>query len=156
MNIKYYLKDIQVNEYTDKIKSIIATIRYKGTIFEGISQTAPEDIENYSYFFGCSLAEMKAVLSAVKWERRKLKSQIKVKENFLKAAMNCKNFDKNSDTAKTLFHLLNIDKKNLRLLTITREQIKEDIKNLIDMQEEKNKRVDNLLKKRAAAAENNQ
>lgn len=153
MNIKYYLKDVWTDENSKDTNAIIS---YKGRIFSGHAFMHPEDKEKYSYLFGCSLAEMRAVLAAVKNEIYKLRYQIKIKEDFLKTTRNCKNFDKESSTAKTMFHLLNIDKKNLRLLTITREQIKEDIKNLIDMQEEKNKRVDNLLKKRAAAAENNQ
>jgi len=143
MKFNYYLKDIQVNN-----KNTYATILYKGYYFMGEAILHEHDFDKYSYIFGGTLAEMRAVLNAVTAELEWTSADLKTKENFLKAAQDCKNFDKNCASIKTLYHFINLDKKKVASLKSLKKQMKAEIKNVIDMQEEKNKRVEKILEKK--------
>ena len=93
------------------------TVQHLGEIFEGEAWGHPEDKDNWSEFAGCSYAETRAMISALKWERRNAKEKADQSIDFLKSCQCYKNFDKDSETAKVLYRQINQRVKKVNDLT---------------------------------------
>ena len=148
---KYYI--VNIIEQPDRNKILdndyiltLVTIDYKGKIFEGESYCHKND--KYSYVFGGSLAEMRAVYHALQWETSKNKEYYDNLSKFCKSAMQQKNFDKESETAKAIFHQLNIAKKNWIKSKVEKNLTYDAIKEMINEQEKKVARVEELIKRK--------
>ena len=102
----------------DKLdNSTYVYISHKGYDFVGRSRCHPDDVENFSDIVGGTYAEMRATIKALKFNRKLAKQEYKVCENFVKACLGYKNFDKESPTARAIFRQLNRKKKSIQAIT---------------------------------------
>ena len=85
--------------------------------FFGTAFLHPDDKENASEYAGCALAELRAQIKALKYERKLAKKKADQAIDFVKACECYKNFDKNSDTAKVIYRQLNRRIKKVNDLT---------------------------------------
>lgn len=92
------------SEYTDGIS--IVKLNHLGKEFTGVAITHPEE-ENPSEYFGGRLAETRAEVEALKYERRLLKEKTDAMIDFVKSCENYAKFDKDSVTAKMMYRQLN-------------------------------------------------
>ena len=67
------------------------TIEYKNERFTGLASKHPDD--EWSEFFGCEIAEVRAKIKAAKWEFRNKKKEYKNYENFVKS-LHLLNYDR--------------------------------------------------------------
>ena len=83
------------------------TVEHMGMHFIGTARLHPDDEPYASEYAGCGIAESRAVIAALKHERKIRKNQCEECRKFVKACMGYKNFDKESPTAKAIFRQLN-------------------------------------------------
>lgn len=83
------------------------TVQHLGEKFKGYASGHPDDKENWSEFAGCSYAETRAMIDALKYERKLAKQKADDAIDFLKSCECYKNFDKDSETAKVLYRQVN-------------------------------------------------
>ena len=82
-------------------------MQHLGIKFIGTAKLHPEDKENASSYEGCFIAENRAIIEALKYERELLKRKSDEAIDFIKACECYKNFDKESLTAKTMYRQIN-------------------------------------------------
>lgn len=87
------------------------------TRFYGNANVHPDDINNASEFAGCILAEMRAQVKALKYERKIAKEEAETCRKFIRACECYKNWDKESQSAKILYKQLNYKIKRVNKLT---------------------------------------
>lgn len=80
----------------------MVVIEHKGKTFVGTSTAHPEE-PCVSSFFGCEIAELRAEIAALKYERKILKQKSDAAIDLLKSCECYANFDKDSPTAKVLY-----------------------------------------------------
>lgn len=102
--MQFISSDYEVNE-REAISAV--TVQHLGKKFDGYAWGHPDDKENWSEFAGCSYAETRAMIEALKYERKQAKEKADAAIDFLKACECYKNFDKNSETAKVLYRQIN-------------------------------------------------
>lgn len=81
-------------------------MQHLGVKFSGKAQRHPEDELN-SNFIGCEYAEIRAIIKALKYERKLAKMKSDEAIDFVKACECYKDFNKNDPTAKVLYRQLN-------------------------------------------------
>lgn len=81
------------------------TVQHLGKKFIGSAYVHPEE-EYPSEFAGCTYAEIRAEIEALKYERSLAKNKADMAIDFIKSCKCYKNFDKDSDTAKVLIKQL--------------------------------------------------
>lgn len=95
-----------INSETNKDYGFSAVVvENKGYTYWGTARLHPDD--EWSEFFGCRLAEMRAKISALKDEHREAKARCEECRKFVEAVKQYKNFDSESPTAKAMFRQLN-------------------------------------------------
>lgn len=82
-------------------------MQHLGIKFIGTAQIHPDDWENASSYEGCFIAESRAIITALKWERKLAKTKADEAIDLLKACESYKNFDKENPTAKVLYRQIN-------------------------------------------------
>ena len=96
-----------IDAYYDKETGISKVImQHLGRRFLGKAQCHPEE-EKPSEFAGCSYAEKRATIKALKYERKLAKIKSDMAIDFMKSCEAYKDFDKESPTAKVLYKQLN-------------------------------------------------
>ena len=96
------------DSYYNKSKGYAhVSVQHLGKVFEGEAWGHPEDKENWSEFAGCSYAETRAMINALKYERTIAKQKADDAIDFLKSCKCYKNFDSESETAKVLYRQIN-------------------------------------------------
>ena len=95
----------------------IVTLKYLGEKFVGFAKVHPDDKDNASEFTGCTYAETRAYIKALKHERNKLKEEAEICRKFIKACSCYKNWDPESPTAKAAYRQLNRRIKKVNDLT---------------------------------------
>lgn len=99
---------ISSNYEVNEIEAIsTVTVQHLGKKFDGYAWGHPDDKENWSEFAGCSYAETRAMIEALKYERKLAKEKADAAIDFLKSCECYKNFDKDSETAKVLYRQIN-------------------------------------------------
>lgn len=83
------------------------TMQHLGVKFTGTAQIHPDDWENASSYEGCFIAENRAIILALKYERYLAKKKSDEAIDLLKACEHYANFDKDSPTAKVLYRQVN-------------------------------------------------
>ncbi len=97
-----------VDSYYDKGSRIsIVGMLHKGHIFKCHAYIHPDDVDKASEFAGCSYAETRAYIKALKYERKLLKDEAETCRKFIKSCECYKNWDKESPTAKAAYRQLN-------------------------------------------------
>lgn len=100
-------------------------VKHLEKIFLGRAFAHPEE-ENPSEFVGCEIAERRAVIEALKYERKIAKEELKKYQNFVKACECYKDWNKEDPSAKVVYRQLNRKIKRINDLT-------EEIKNCEDL-----------------------
>lgn len=138
--------------YSESFEKSYATVEHSingiKQRFEGISKVHPEE-EHASKFTGCRYAEMRARIKAYKAERAALIIKCDECRKFIKACGQCKDWDKNSATAKVAYRQLNKKINHINHLTNVINQLEWDLKIAIRQQETVSKK---LADKRAMTA----
>ena len=92
-------------EYDGGVTTVV--MEHMGKEFSGKAKTHPDDMENMSEIMGGKIAEARATIKALKYERQIEKEKCEECRKFLKACQGYKNFDKESPTARAMFRQLN-------------------------------------------------
>ena len=103
------------SEYHNGCATVL--IKHLKKEFIGHAYVHPDDEKNASEFAGCTLAEMRAQVKALKYERKIAKEEAEICRKFIKACACSKDWDKNSESAKIVYHQLNIKIKKVNKLT---------------------------------------
>ena len=102
--------------YDSKTGYSTVTIEHMGKRFFGTASLHPDDKDRASKYAGCSYAETRAQIRALKYERRLAKKEAEEFRKFVKACEQYKNWDKNSPSAKIVYRQLNIRIKKVNKL----------------------------------------
>ena len=81
-------------------------IQHLGKKFVGTARTHPEET-NKSTYFGCQLAEIRAEIKALKYERTIAKQKSDDALDFIKSCQNYAKFNVGDDSAKVMYRQLN-------------------------------------------------
>lgn len=95
----------------------LVIIKHLKNRFYGTADVHPDDENNASEFAGCILAEMRAQVNALKYERTLAKKEAEICRKFIKACESTKTWNKESQTAKIAYHQLNCKIKRVNKLT---------------------------------------
>jgi len=98
----------------DEVSGIsVVTMQHLGKKFNGSAKIHPEE-KNPSKYAGCRLAEIRATINALKYERELLKNKADMALDFIKSLECYADFDKESNESKLMYRQLNkrIDKVN--------------------------------------------
>ena len=98
----------------------------------GCAQLHPDDKDIESEFFGCSLAEGRAVKYYYMDKIREKKKEIKVLENLIKSLEQLKDYNKKCHEARFIRKTYYIKQKELKQLQTIVENIEKSMKNSID------------------------
>jgi len=118
--MKYY-----TSNYNPEYNVANVWVQHLGHIFNGAAHTHPQE-ENPSEFVGCEIAERRAVIKALKYERNLAKENLKKYQDFVKACECYKDWNKEDPSAKIVYRQLNRRIKQVNDLT-------EEIKNCEDL-----------------------
>lgn len=114
--------------YEDGAKTVVF-MEHLGRTFKGVSVCCEEDLKHYSKIRGGRIAEEKATIKALKYERKIEKEKCEEIRKFIKACQGYKNWENDSFTAKVIYRQLNrriakvdkiTDEINSRLETLQR------------------------------------
>ena len=129
----------------------IVVLKYKNMRFTGKAYKHPND--DWSEFFGCELAEIRAKIKAAKWEYNRKKEEYKNYENFVKSLECYKNFDPESPTAKVIYRQLNQRKKELYIAKSRINTLKNSIPMMIKNRELFQQKIAMIKEKRKSGQE---
>lgn len=102
--------------------------KYGGCCGFGSAHCHPDD--DFSYYFGCELAEIRAEIDVLKGRKSLLKEDIKTIRNFIKAMSCDKRFDNDSSTAKAMWRQWNVMLKQEKQIDIEIEHRQRKIKDM--------------------------
>ena len=114
--------------YTPDYGESFVEMQHLGVKFFGSANCHPEDKKNASEYAGCALAELRATLAALKYERKFAKMKSDEALDFVKACEGYAKFDPESDTAKVMYRQLNRRIKRVNDLTDQINDLLEKIK----------------------------
>lgn len=117
------------------------TILEKGKYYTGRAKLHSEDSKNWSEYTGCRYAETRAMIQALKYERKKKKAACEECRKFVKAVSQYKNFDKNSSTAKAMYRQLNRRIKEINKITDQINKMELELRITIRNQDSINKKA---------------
>ena len=110
------MRFINANYDKDLGKSI-AIVEHNKQFFTGVAKAHPDDKEHASEYRGCSLAETRAMIAALRDERKKLVKETETCRKFIKACSCHKNWNKEESSAKIAYHQLNVRIKAINKLS---------------------------------------
>lgn len=93
------------------------TMQHLGVKFIGTAQVHPDDWENGSNYEGCFIAENRAIILALKYERYLAKKKSDEAIDLLKSCQCYKDFDKENPVAKILYRQVNQRIKKVNEIT---------------------------------------
>ncbi len=117
--------------------------------FKGIARLHPEDADRASELVGGRIAETRATIAALKYERKLSKEESEIIRKFVKKCEEYKNFDKTSPTAKAMYKQLGLKIKKVNQLAdiindlmihLQREIVRRDV--LLNKRKETKDKVD--------------
>ena len=95
------------SKYIPETGISVVTIEHMGVLFYGHAYAHPEDKDTANEYVGCTYAEIRAEIKALKYERKILKDKCEECRKFIRACEGYKGFDKSSPTARALYRQLN-------------------------------------------------
>ena len=104
-----------------------AEVEHLGKHFFAIAKCHPDDMPEVSKFAGCGYAETRAIIKALKWERKKKMQECEVIRKFVKAVGQYKNFNSEDPSAKAMYRQLNRRIKEVDAIT---DEINKEMQNL--------------------------
>lgn len=108
----YFLDSYRYGENSETCEVVI---QHRGKRYTGCSRRHPDDQDRP--LLAGRLAEMRAEIAALKEERNAKKAECEAVRKYLTACQQTKEFDKNSDMAKIMFHQFNLRVKEVNALT---------------------------------------
>ena len=105
------------SSWFDGKKKTVVEVMHRGKKYQGIARVHPDDDGRASEYTGGFIAETRAMIAALKEERKALKEECEACRKFVRACTSYKNFDKDSPTAKAVFRQLNRKIKRVNELT---------------------------------------
>ena len=105
------------SSYNSETGESKVVMQHLGVKFVGTAKVHPDDWENASSYEGCFLAEQRATILALKYERYLAKKKSDEAIDLIKACGCYKNFDKESPTAKAIYRQVNRRIKKVNDLT---------------------------------------
>lgn len=130
------------SSYCEKTGVSTVTIQHLGVKFIGIAKLHPDDRDHASRFEGCWLAEQRAIILALKYERYMAKKKSDEAIDFLKSCECYSNFDKDSPTARSIYRQVNRRIKKVNDIT---DKINDTLK-CIEIHQNNRKIVLNAIK----------
>lgn len=116
-----------LNSYWREPNMSIVEIEHLCGFFRGVAKVHPDDEDMKSSIIGYEIAETRAKIKALQYERRLEKEKYKECQDFVKACECYKDFDKSSPTARIMYRQLNRRKRKIGSLTATIKSLKEGI-----------------------------
>ena len=95
----------------------IVTLQHLDKNFTGFAKVHPDDENTATEFAGCTYAESRAYIKAMKYERNKAKEEAEICRKFIKACEGYKNWDPKSPSARAAYRQLNRKIKKVNELT---------------------------------------
>lgn len=83
------------------------TVQHRGEKYDGTASLHPKDEDKASNYTGCQIAEMRAMIKALKEERRMAKNKADMALDFVKSVECYAKFNKDDDSAKAMYRQLN-------------------------------------------------
>lgn len=93
--------------YDKKTGYSTVILEHLGQTFQGNARLHPDDKEKASEFAGCSYAEIRATIKALKYERKIQKEKAEEVRKFIKQCEAYNNWDKESPTARVVYRQMN-------------------------------------------------
>jgi hypothetical protein len=85
----------------------VVVMQHLGKKFSGEASVHPDEKENMSEYAGCHIAEARATIKALKYERDIAKKDAEAARYFVKTCEDYNKFNKEDDTAKCMYRQLN-------------------------------------------------
>lgn len=126
--------------YDQNTGTSYVTVQHLGKKFEGVAHTHPSEKDYASEFAGCEYAELKAIIKALKYERKIAKVKSDEALDFVKSCLCYKNF--NPDDPSTIVVKRQLQKRINRVNKIT-----DEINATIEYLNERIKQRSNFYKK---------
>ena len=82
-------------------------VQHLGKKFIGTAKLHPDDKDKVSNYTGCQIAEMRATIKALKYERKIAKNKSDMALDFIKSVENYTKFNKEDESAKSMYRQLN-------------------------------------------------
>ena len=95
------------SSYDEETGKSVVVLQHMGKKFKGVAHVHPNDREIASSFAGCEYAEIRAMIQALKYERRRMKERADAAIEFVHACECYKGFIKDSKSAKAVYRQLN-------------------------------------------------
>ena len=95
------------SSYDEETGKSVVVLQHMGKKFKGVAHVHPSDKEIASSFAGCEYAEIRAMIQALKYERRRMKERADAAIEFVHACECYKGFIKDSKSAKAVYRQLN-------------------------------------------------
>ena len=111
------MKFIESHIFNKSPETIYVTMQHLGVKFIDMARCHPDDMENYSEYAGGELAELRATVKALKYERKIAKKKSDEALDFVKSCEGYAKFDPESNTAKVMYRQLNRRIKRVNDLT---------------------------------------
>lgn len=105
------------NAFDRKSGFSMVTLQHLGKKFTGFAKVHPDDENTATEFAGCTYAESRAYIKAMKYERNKAKEEAEICRKFIKACEGYKNWDPTSPSARAAYRQLNRRIKKVNELT---------------------------------------
>lgn len=145
--MKYYDRmKLVASEYTDGISTI--RMKFKGKEFEGKARIHPEDKNISSPFIGGTIAEYRARVNALKYERKILKEEAEICRKFVNSCKNYKDWDPDSRMGKIVEKQLKIRIGKVNDLTDRINEILFFIEKYMDARIKTKKHIQEKLKEK--------
>lgn len=136
------------SNFWDTTGQSYVTLKHLGSFFTGKAKLHPDDKEYASELTGCSYAESRAIIKALKYERELAKQEAETCRKFIKACECYKGWNKEDPSAKVAYRQLN--RKIKKVNDITDEINKE----MLALQRAMTQRI--IIQKRFESKEDNQ
>ena len=104
-----------------------AEVEHLGKHFFAIAKCHPDDMNEISKFAGCGYAETRAIIKALKWERKRKMRECEIIRKFVKAVGQYAKFNSEDPSAKAMYRQLNRRIKEVNAIT---EEINKEMQGL--------------------------
>lgn len=91
-------------------------MQHLGIKFIGTAKVHPNEFNRASEYLGCSYAETRATIEALKYELELARKDAKICQNFVKSIECYSKFNSQDESAKSLYRQLNVKNKKVKEL----------------------------------------
>lgn len=131
------------SSYDPNTGESVVIMQHLGIKFKGKAHLNPEETNPPSEYAGCAYAEIKATIKALKYERKLAKNKADMALDFVKSCECYAKFNKNDETAKSIYRQLNKRIEKVNNLTDNINNLYKKLNILINRREIILKAIDN-------------